>query len=278
MININCYNCGSDSNEYYANENGFTLVKCNSCGLLFVNPRPKTEDIDKELQLGVHKGEKVIDYTGYFNPFKVKFYLKMLKSFYGNEFINNKKTWLDIGCGYGEFLKALKQYSNGNILARGIEPNIKKQILAKKKNLDVSFFDTYKHFVKYDFISLLNVYSHLPDPVKTISSWKHLLKPEGELLLETGDTANLDSKQHYKPFHLPYHLSFASESIIINILEKNDFKIIGIIKYPPYKLTFYNITKEIVKIFLPEKKSYLVDLFKYKNRKTDMYIRARLKS
>ena len=68
-----------------------------------------------------------------------------------------------VGCGQGEFIAAVQKYDKG-VTVKGTEPNIHKQEMARKKGLNVFFFDIESHEEKYDVISMLNVYSHLPDP------------------------------------------------------------------------------------------------------------------
>lgn len=280
MKKVDCYNCGSDKSTFYANENGFNLVKCNECGLLFVNPRPTDKEIKESHKLGVHSGTKKIDANVTFKQNSVINYQKVLIDIFENGNVLNEKTWLDIGCGNGEFLIALKRFSKGQIIAKGIEPNIHKQKAAQKRGVDVSFFDLDKHTNKYDVISFLNVYSHLPNPVTSILSWKKLLNSGGELLLQTGDTANFNSKDHARPFSLPNHLSFASESIVTDILERTGFEVLSVNKYPFFhNLNLIKIIKEILKFFWPNKTSRIKYIMRYKiYTKSDMYVRAKLKS
>ena len=82
-----------------------------------------------------------------------------------------------------------------------------------------------------------------------------------------------------RSFYLPDHLSFASESIIIRILERQGFEILSVKKYPFLKLNYINLTKEIIKIILPQYKSNIRCFAKWKlYSQSDMYIRARLKT
>ena len=275
MKRVNCYNCGSEVSTFFASENGFILVKCISCGLLYVNPRPDDEEIMHAHQLGVHKGDKTINATGIFNATKVPVYKNILEDFYGNGF-NREIKWLDIGCGHGEFLVALKKFSKNKILAKGVEPNINKQKSVKKRGLDVGFFDLSKHNELYDIISFLNIYSHLPDPPKTISEWGRLLKPGGELFMETGDAANMEDKDQFRPFYLPDHLSFASEKIVINILNRCGFEVISIKKYPFIRTDFISVVKELLKLLMRNKHSRIKYLIRNQNYNTDMFIQARL--
>jgi len=184
-------------------------------------------------------------------------------------------TWLDIGCGHGEFIFALEKYSSGKVAARGTEPNDRKSASARKRGLDVSYFDVETHAQRYDAISMLNVYSHLPDPPAFLESVKGLLKPNGELILETGDTAGLSSAERTRPLHLPNHLSFASESIVARILERLDFDILSIRKYPVVRSDPLSIVKELVKVVVPRYRSRIRYCLRAGVRRTDMFVRAR---
>jgi len=151
---------------------------------------------------------------------------------YGDELKTKRHRWLDIGCGNGEFLAALARFCGSGIEAVGLEPNVDKREAACRRGLNVQCFDLDNHSERYDCISLLNVYSHLPSPPEFLLQCKRLLHPSGELLLETGDTANLSADEHYRPFYLPDHLSFPSEEIVRNILVSCGFRIMKVRKCP----------------------------------------------
>lgn len=276
---ICCYNCATVDHSFYASENGFDLVKCKNCGLLYVSNPPPEDEISQAHKTGQHRGEKSFNVTGLFDYSKVEAYEKILKSIYSEDFFKSNITWLDIGCGHGEFLLALKNISNNKIIAEGIEPNEYKVKSAIKKGLNVRNADLQKLQKKYDIVSFLNVYSHLPNPPETISTWKKLLNANGEFLLETGDTANLSSDIHYRPLDLPDHLSFASEEIVKNILGKSGFIVLDVKKYPTIKPTLKNISKEIIKIFIPNRTSRIKSIINHKQySQTDMWLRAKANS
>ena len=282
---VNCYNCQSEKRTFYAAENGYSLVKCMECGLLFIDERPDDTEISQAHKQGKHTGLKELDVTGVFNDNKIPKYLKVLNDIFKGA-LDNKKSWLDIGCGHGEFIVAINKYSSGAICAIGSEPNIHKQESARERGLNVGYFDIESHEEKYDVISLLNVYSHLPDPSIFLKSLKKNLNRHAEIIIETGDTADFASIHHYRPFNLPDHLSFASEKIVTGILMRLGFEIVSVNKYPypnspNLSVTPAGIAAEIIKAILPGYKSKLQEYFKiYNDRKrwskTDMYIRARL--
>jgi SAM-dependent methyltransferase len=273
MIDVNCYNCNSFEKSFYAEENGHTLVKCTQCGLIYLSPRPTDHEISISSETGLHKGDFELDVTGRFDKGKVNEYKKILKRMFLDTPFKDNKKWLDIGCGHGEFMEALSEFSERRLNIRGLEPNVKKMEKARKRGLDVIFFDIYSHEDKYDYISLLNVYSHLPNPKIFLSACHKLLNDNGELIIETGDTANLTAEEHHKPFSLPDHLSFASENILKDILVSSGFEILKVEKYPIIKRNIRNFIKECVKILIPRKKNRLKYMF-CRKYVADMYIRA----
>lgn len=277
LENVQCYNCGNDSTTCFAKENGFELVKCTHCGLLYVNPRPNADEIEQAHKLGQHRGAELIRTTGYYDFSKVSSYTQTLKEIFRDGSILKGKRWLDIGCGYGEFLEALNKFSSNDVIAQGVEPNFKKAAAARKNGLNVDYFDLSEHQKKYDYISMLNVYSHLPDPPAIIDEWKKLLLPGGQLILETGETADLSCEQHPQPFYLPDHLSFASEKIVANILERTGFDVLGVYKYAEVRETPMAIFREALKALIPGKRSKLWKLMKRDMKYIDMYVHARLK-
>ena len=275
---VDCYHCHSQEWEHFDTENGFSLVKCLGCGLLYVNPRPDEKSIAQAAKTGEHVGEKRFSATGRYDKAKVKDYLRKLEEFYpGGMHEPDPSRWLDIGAGNGEFVMALEAFGAGRVEARGLEPNAAKQHAARKRGLDVSFFDLETHEERYDGLSLLNVFSHLPNPVDDLKKWTGLLKQGGELLVQTGDSAGLARKDHHKPYFLPDHLSFASEEIVANILKRLGFEIIAVRKYrsPGYpRLSLPGVGKECLKLVWPGKRAS----FKFfpANPDIDMWIRARL--
>jgi len=277
MIDVNCYYCQSEKHTFYAEENGFNLVKCTECGLLYVTPRPEINTITRAHQYGMHEGEAILRTTGRYSTARSMKYKRVLKDLYNSELVHKHRKWLDIGCGQGEFLSALTRYSKGKVKVTGLEPNQYKRESARKRGLVVEYFDIEDCSEKYDNVSLLNVYSHLPNPVDFIASIRQLLNQEGEILIQTGDVAHFTSAEMYRPMLLPDHLSFTSQEQLSGMLERCGFQTIKIAKYPVVSFTPINILKESAKLILPGKTS-MIRCFLNQKYRTDMYIRARLVS
>ena len=281
MIEVECYNCNSADSSIYSQENGYNLVKCNDCGLLYVNPRPPLEEINIASKSGMHRGDELLDVTGSFEERLKNLYFGRLNDLKFSTLFNNSQTttWLDIGCGHGEFIDALEQIGQEAIQVTGLEPNQQKREGAVKRGLDVQFFDIAEHEHTYDVISALNVYSHLPNPIKEINLWCGMLNKGGELLLQTGDSAHLPPKDHHKPYSLPDHLSFTSQDILVSNLEQLNLEVLEIKKYRMGqfpRLTPISILREFAKAVLPNHTASFQFFPNHPNR--DMWIRARKKA
>jgi len=82
---------------------------------------------------------------------------------------------------------------------------------------------------KYDFLSLINVFSHIPDFHDFLKDVKKILKPDGEFFLETGNIGDLPNASDVPTeLDLPDHLIFAGEKTIAGFLTDAGFSIIEI--------------------------------------------------
>jgi len=173
----------------------------------------------------------------------------------------------------------LNKFSDGNVSAKGSELNEIKVKFAQKRNLDIDFYDIDNMNQTFDAISLLNVYSHLPDPVAFLTNLKKLLNVGGILFLETGHTSHLEKKDQHTPYYLPDHLSFANKDIVESILKKIGFEIMQtkIYRSPVYPRLSSpeEVAIELAKIVSPKHHGSLKNFFpSYPDK--DMFIQARL--
>ena len=276
LVKTSCYYCGGSSSRPFAAENGFALVQCSGCGLLYVFPRPQEQDIAEAVRQGLHPGN--LETTARFYPPHLWEYWRVLRDLYGSELTDRNRTWLDVGCGHGEFLLTLKQIAGAHVAAVGSEPNEHKQKSARSRGLNVSFIPMDRHDGRYDCISLLNVYSHLPDPGAFLQLLRQRLAPGGELILQTGDISGLTPDTMFRPMYLPDHLSFATEEIVTGLLRRKGFRIVRVRKYPAFPLvaTFLRIGMHLATGRISKVKELVQNYSVSRRLKTDMWIRAAL--
>lgn len=248
LESINCPFCKLTSGSVWAKENGFNAIKCSNCSFIYVNPRPKRSIIKQSVEEGIHS------YLA--NPrskvnrrikAKISIYKKIFKTFLPD--IWRKKTpigWLDVGAGFGEIIQAVAALAPANSCIEGIEPMKPKVAVASKFKLNINEGYIEQVNKKLDFISFINVFSHLDDIDDFLKKCNDHLTDSGELIIETGNMADLGSATNAPgELDLPDHLMFAGEKHINGFLERNDFKVADHISYR--RDTILNFVKSIIK-------------------------------
>lgn len=196
------------------------IVQCKNCGLLFANPRFSFEEVSEIYTDEYHEahGEQS----------KLEIYNERL------EHIRKYKTsgnLLDIGCGYGYFLKAASKYFD--VAGLELSPHAVEFI---KKNQKIPIIN--KDFLQAEFdeqsldvVTLWDVIEHLYDPYSNLMKINKILKKGGIMALRTGDVSSLNAKiagKHWFFYHLIDHVYFFSKDTIIEMLDKAGFEVLDI--------------------------------------------------
>lgn len=201
----------------------FSIVQCNSCGLVYLNPRPTKEEISKfypnDYYISQDKQSKlsVPALGGAIGRFR-----KILKYKKGGKI-------LDIGCKRGDYLVEFERHGWE---IYGLElSSLAAQYAREKYGFDVitgDLLDTNLPDRKFDVVSLWGVLEHLRYPFETLEEVRRIIKDDGLLVIYV---PNFDSFQarifRDNWFHLdaPRHLFHFSPSTIKTLLKKTGFRI-----------------------------------------------------
>ncbi|MBU4346710.1 MAG: methyltransferase domain-containing protein, partial [Candidatus Omnitrophica bacterium] len=174
---VKCGLCGADDTRLVTIEDSFKIVRCKRCGLIYLNPRPKEEDLLEFYGDFFSTDEKSVSQ---WSRLMGKVY-KETKRNIEREYSSGKL--LDMGCGLGLFLK-LWDPKKWELF--GIDISRKAVEYAKSKGLNVKegflektdFSD--KHF---DVITMFYVLEHLPNPLKVLKEARRILKKNGLLVI-----------------------------------------------------------------------------------------------
>ena len=197
------------------------FYKCNACGVLFQFPNKSTHKIYKEAYYS-NSERKPNQFINYFTEQKNSRILKQIKKY------KQTGTLLDIGAGYGLFVKNAKE---DRFNAFGIEPNAHAVAYAYKKlkiHLSHGFFSK-KSFTdgRFDVITAFHVIEHTSDPVQFIKDIRNKLLDNGLLVIETPNIASVNARLMKKrwPFIIPdEHLFLFSQKSLNYILKRNGFR------------------------------------------------------
>jgi SAM-dependent methyltransferase len=243
-----CRICEHQDAAPWAEENGFSTVKCRACDLIYISPWPDLSDREQSLLQGAHAGDEVIDTNSRPGGSRsIRRYRRVLDDLFGTSLADVSVKWLDIGCGYGEFLEAIRDAAGPDSTMMGNEPNTRKAAHARDRGLDVDYreLDDLPH--EFSHVSLLNVFSHLPDPVDFIGKARDLLGPGGEMILQTGNAGDLDRKDVPGALWLPDHLIFAGENTLNVLFDKVGMDVVKVVKYREPRFTPMNAAKDLAK-------------------------------
>ena len=149
------------------------------------------------------------------------------------------KDILDFGCGWGGFLKNVKNYKSlsgielRNECINHIQKNIKKIEISN----NINSFDK-----KFDIITMFHVLEHIPYQIKTLKLLKSKLKDKGKIIIEVPHAEDfLILQEELKEFK---NFTFWSEHLILHtykslksILLKAGFKSVNIQYYQRYNFS-----------------------------------------
>lgn len=253
MKNLNeCNLCGSENLKFLHTledynrgfEGVFKLYKCETCGLMFLNPQPSVEELTKYYTTYYY--QKIDQSTGIKRI--VKNFIFSLQKIYtknsniyrmflfpfsqyvrGIKIIPNGR-YLDVGCGNGEFLYMMKRI-NPSGEHYGVEPgnfnseDIKAHGLKVIKGTleEACYPDNY-----FDIITLNHVFEHVNNPSETLKELKRILKPGGTLIIAVPNLNSLVYKifgNYWWQLDTPRHLFTYSDTTLKQYTEKFNFKI-----------------------------------------------------
>ena len=185
----------------------------------------------------------------------------------------NPVRWLDVGAGFGEFVEALTEYLPAGSACEGIEPMAPKAEFARSRGLRIRQAFLSEVTEKYDVVSILDIFSHIPNFHSFLQEIKSVLRPEGEVFIKTGNGADLESRSEIPgPLTLPDHLVFAGESHIRRFLQEGGFDVVSLRACRVDG--FIHSAKNLVKWLLRKPVCLGVP---YTSRLRTIYIRARLR-
>lgn len=268
-----CPCCKSMDREKWGSEAGHAVVRCASCGLLYVHPMPLAEVVEAAVRTGQQKlADGLVNVRARHLPKKVRHYRHRLQRIISDVIEAGKPVhWVDVGCGYGELIDALQEVLPKGSLVEGIEPMTHKAAAAKARGLKVH--NQYLDVAQFqaDFISNIDVFSHIPDYASFLTTVVSNLKSDGQFLMETGNLADLDKLSECpSELGLPDHLVFAGKPQIKRYLENAGLGIISIAEDRFDTVT--QMAKNTAKLMLGRESRVRVP---YTSRYRQMIVRAR---
>jgi len=241
-------------------EGSFNLVKCNNCGLVYINPRPTKQEMHKYYpKYYSARAYGIVEVTDEYKDEMYKTFRDRARPI--SAFKKNGRI-LDVGCGDGYFLKYMKD--NG-WETYGVEPGE----VASKYAKDVLKVNVFNGELKeacypdkyFDVITLFEVLEHLHNPSANLSEIGRILKEDGLLVITVPNFTGFAYKifkERRVAIDAPRHLYHFSQITLCKILEKMEFKVLKI-RHTSYTMDYSDSLRYLLmdhKLY-PQKK-YLI--------------------
>jgi 2-polyprenyl-3-methyl-5-hydroxy-6-metoxy-1,4-benzoquinol methylase len=244
-------------NTFYIAPGKWTMWRCYDCGNGYLDPRPNKETIDlaysnyythhkttgkdnyanlsilRKLRRQLVNGYTNWRYSARNKPSSIvgilaAFLIPNLKKVLDRQYRHLPKLpkyggkLLDVGCGDGSFLK-LAQTCGWDVV--GIDPDPKAAANAAQQGLvvykgDIEYFNGETEL--FDVITLSHVIEHVHEPVKLLKSCRALLKPGGQIWIETPNINSIGHarfKRYWRGLETPRHLVLFNRQSLQQILE-----------------------------------------------------------
>ena len=224
-----CDICGSEESTRALEKGGFEILRCNSCCMVYLNYEPGRHWAGRFYSAGYFQGSA--DGRGYTNydgceKFLTVNFNQRIKDL--SRYVK-KGNVLDVGCGYGFFLRCL----GGNYTGFGIDVSEHAVGVARDRyGLDVRVGPLERNTFPAKYFSLItmwDVVEHLRDPKASLQVLHGLLKDNGVVVLTTGNVDSLLARICGKRWHLytvPEHLWFFSPHTLTNLLHQTGFRVV----------------------------------------------------
>lgn len=230
-----CPVCGASRSVFWRSIRGFDLARCQTCGLLYVNPMPSQEALE-----GVYQD------PGYFNGCEDQGYAdyaameKALRPHFerraaeATRLAPQRGRLLDFGCATGYFLETA-QGAGWDVA--GIELS-RSMADETRLRLGVGVYNSLQELPasRFDAITLWEVIEHLPLPVETLNQLSEHLVNGGLLMLSTPNNGHwqaLSEPESWPAYRPPAHLLYFDETTLADALKRAGFERISVSKLAP---------------------------------------------
>ena len=234
LNNVNCCVCGStnasligkgEDFEYHTSADTFFAMQCNSCNLVYLDPRPAASEFETIYPPTYHAFDFSKKEFGF--VYNVRCRLEARRSLNRCRRLKDNARILDVGCGDGFHLRLLRQYGNKTWKLEGVDLDQKAVKAATKAGLDVHLGrvqDVNLPERSYDMVFMIQTIEHLEDPRQVLETIFGLLREGGQLIIVTDNTGSIDfnwfKRGHWGGYHFPRHFNLFNRNSLSKLAQE----------------------------------------------------------
>jgi 2-polyprenyl-3-methyl-5-hydroxy-6-metoxy-1,4-benzoquinol methylase len=240
-----CHVCKGVRIYYLFSASGHRVVRCDDCGLVFLNPQPSDDELariyDANYFLGSENeaGRKAVSEL---KQATANLYLSEIRRYHGFE----KGQLLEVGCGDGDFLVSAEA-DGWQVTGVEFSPDASKIAQQRLKKGKVSCGELQQAGLasgRFDLCVVSDVIEHVRSPLDFLQEIHRVLKPGGTLFIATPSIDSWSARflrQKWMEFKAE-HLTYFDRQTIQTALFKSGFR--GIIVQPGWKILNFDYIKK----------------------------------
>ena len=216
--------------EYRTCPDTFLMVRCQRCGLLYLDPRPTEEELGRIYPDDYHAFQFDPSSFGLVYRVRQRIDLDRLRMWCGS--LPKNARILDVGCGDGFHLHLLHRFSRPGWIMEGVDTDPRAINAAKRHGLAVlqgKIEDLDLPVESYDLILLIMTIEHVGDPLGLLRRVWQLLRPGGRVVIVTDNTDSPDFSifqgRHWGGYHFPRHWNLFSQATLRLLAKRTDFHV-----------------------------------------------------
>lgn len=208
--------------EYFTASDTFHVVECQSCSLLYLNPRPTKEELGRIYPANYHS--YVIDTEpkkiSWLTKMRYKAHTKRFEKILKHTEPNKKIDLLDVGCGDGWMMHLFKKTAPDRITTYGVEisPEVCEMARPMANKVYCGRIEDVEFDRTFDLVNFNHVIEHVSDPHAVTQKSYDILRPGGLLVYETPSADTQDwswfRRGNWGAYHFPRHWYFFTPSSI----------------------------------------------------------------
>jgi Cyclopropane fatty acid synthase and related methyltransferases len=199
-------------------------MACGVCELFFIDPYPR--DIDRQHEVvatQAYEDFQLLETAKHYE-YEVNFYRNYFELILRE--CADARSILDVGCGCGHLLERLAARSD--LYRAGVELNRQRAAQARRvarcEVFDIPIED-FPATRRFDVITLINVFSHIPGIDRLFEKLRSLLNDNGKIILRTGEMKKDVRKSAIFDWEIPDHLQFLGLNTLEFLAQKHGFEI-----------------------------------------------------
>jgi SAM-dependent methyltransferase len=240
LVAVNCCLCEDDNSEplavgedfeYRTSPDTFLTVRCRTCGLVYLNPRPSLQDLPQIYPSDYHAYDFSEEQFGF--VYQVRRRLEARRLLSCCQGLPSNARIIDVGCGDGFHLSLLREFGDPSWQLEGIDPNPLAVRAAQRKGLTVrqgTIQSLNFSEASYDLAFAIATLEHVDEPVQVLEAVRSLLRPGGRVVIVTDNTNTLDfllfHHRYWGGYHFPRHWNLFDPKTLRRLAIKTDLEVV----------------------------------------------------